>query len=558
MIKALDGIEIFERYVNDVLSRSCVVGLNVFNAVKRHADDIKKKWDYYFDKRIADLAIKLFPVVFRHTVGSKFDAKPFHLAPWQAFIVGMIFGWRRKDGRRRFRVCYVSLGRKNGKSTLAAAIAILMAGFDGEAQAQVYIGATRLDQSKIIHFEAERMVRKSKHLQDMTEVRSLQINFQGSNSYIRPLGSDKPFDGLNPHCVIFDELHAWKEFHRPFYDTLTTGSAARTQPLRFTITTAGDNRSLIWKEENQYAIEVAAGRHADESYLSFVACMDQGDDMFDEKNWPKSIPNLGISIDAEQIREESNRYQSTPQGRNRFARYYANIEVSSTEQAIDPAEWDACQVEELSNWKSADAITAAIDAGGMNDLMALALVARFKDGVESNGKPKYRYELKTFSYLDNDTSRDLNQQPWLGWKQTNKIRFSSNLFATVRDDVTAMMKEFGGRQIGFDPWNMQQMGEELQADGFSCVKITQSRYNMHEPTQLLLDLISKRRIRHDGSSPVYRWALGNLVVNADANDRWMPDRKQSGDKIDPVVASIMALRLASLAPAKPRGPLFVS
>jgi len=564
LIATSEGVSIFNHYVADVLEGRCVVGGHVKNAVARHIKDLERTdWDFYFDPRPADVAIQMFPLIFKHTIGSEHDNKPFNLSPWQAFIVGSIFGWRRKPvgtGRssRRFRVCYVSLGRKNGKSTLAAAIAILLCGFDDEAQAQVYIGATRRDQSKIIFDEAGRMCRKSDYLQKMTDLRALQINFPKNNGYIRPLGSDKAFDGLNPHCVIFDELHAWKEHHRDFYDTLTTGTAARSQPLRFTITTAGDNHSFIWKEENNHAIEVAAGRIEDDSLLAFVACMDEGDDIYDESNWPKSIPNLGISIDPVNIREEANRTKHTPQGKNKFARYYANIEVTSTEQAIDPKEWDACQVETLSNWKKADCITAGIDAGGANDLMALTFIARFKDGVETSGKPGFRYELKSSCYMDIDTNRDVKQQPWGAWKQTGKIKFTSNLFASVKEDLIKFMREHGGKQVAFDPWNMIQLGEELQSEGFQSIKIIQSRSLMHEPTSLLLDLIRKRRITHDGSQPVFRWALGNLVINTDANNRWMPDKKQSGDKIDPVVAGILALRLASLAKQKPRGAAFVS
>lgn len=570
MISQVCGIDVFNQYIDDVLNERIVVGSYVRKAVERHVADLEKAkggWDYYFDESKVDLVVRMFPLVFAHTAGTQHAGKPFHLEPWQAFIIGSLYGWRRTekvkrgDGSefnpRRFRVCYVTLGRKNGKSTLAAALGILFGGFDGEDQAQVYIGATRRDQAKMIFEEATRMCTQCERLQKIADVRVSQINFPDA-SYMRLVPSNKGLSGPNPSCVLFDELHEWTETHRPFYDTLTTGHVARQQPLRFTITTAGDNHSYIWKEEDSYAAEVVSGSLEDDSYFSFIARLDSGDDIFDERMWPKSMPNLGVSINADQIREEANRFGNTPQGRNRFSRYYANVEVSATEQAIDPAEWDACQVKELSNWKTAEAITAAIDAGGVNDLMALAFVARFKDGVEQNGKPKYRYEIKSKCYIDSDTSRDIRQQPFAGWIQTEKIIKTPNLYATVRNDLVKMMREFGGKQIGFDPWNMIQMGEELMSDGFQSVKINQSRSILHHPTAMLLELIRKRRITHDGTQPVFRWALGNLVLNVDNNDRWMPDKKNSGDKIDPVVSAIMALRLASLAPSKPRGSLFVS
>ncbi len=553
------AIDAFNGYVDDVANGRIVACIHVKNAVERHLRDVGRLGDadfpYTFDRLAAERAIEAFPMLFRHTIGAYADA-PFTLSPWQAFIVGSIFGWKDSQKRRRFRRVYVSIGRKNGKSTLAAGLAILLAAFDGEQQSQVYIGATKVDQAKVIFSEAKRMIGKSPYLSKIADSRVSQINIDKSDSYIKPLGSDRAFDGLNPHGIIFDELHAWKETHRPFYDTLTTGSASRSQPLRFTITTAGDNKSLIWKEENDYAVEVASGRVQEENYFVYVASLDKGDDLFDEANWIKSLPNLGVSVSVEYIREQAREAQISPQARNRFARYFGNTEVTSAEQAIDPALFDLC-IGEFSDWNEADVVCGAIDAGGRNDLGVTAQVARFPDGLD-DGKPQYRYECKINCFMDSDTTRDLTAMPWHAWVYTDKLKVTSHLFNDMRDTLSADMQEFGQRQIGFDPWNMQQMAEEFQSDGFECVRIGQNRFTMHEPLNLFLELIRKRKIRYDGSNPMLRWAIGNLVINSDSNGRWMPDRKMSADKIDPVVAVIMALRLASLAPSRRRGPLFIS
>lgn len=511
---------------------------------------------YYFDREKADKAIGAFPILFRHTIGAYADS-PFVLSPWQAFIVGSIFGWKCEDGTRRFRRAYVSIGRKNGKSTLASGIAILLAAFDGEQQSQVYIGATKVDQAKVIFDEAKRMCGKTP-LNRVSSILKTVLEFPSTSSYIKPLGSDKAFDGLNPQCVLFDELHAWKELHRPFYNTLTTGSASRRQPLRFTITTAGDSKSQIWQEENKHAVDIVSGRVQEESYFVYVACLDKGDDIFDERNWIKSLPNLGVSVDIGYIREQAREAQTSPQSRNKFARYFANIEVSSAEQAIDPALWDACKVEALSDWSLADVVCGGIDNGGKDDLAATAMVARFHDGTDEDGKPVYRYEVKTREFIDVDTKRDLKEQPWESWVRNGKLFVSSQVSADLRDSLAESMIAVGFRQIGLDPWNTRQIGEELQAEGFEPVNISQTRANMNEPLTLFLNLIRKGKITHDGSSPILRWAIGNLVIDKDVSDRWMPSKKHSADKIDPVVAVLMALRLASLAPAKARGNLFIS
>lgn len=555
------GVKLLDSYVSGVTSGDIVVGSHVRAAVERHVKDLERQFTdefpFRFDRDLADFAVSGFPILFRHTIG-KHAGDPFVLAPWQAFIIGSLFGWVDANRKRRFRRSYVTLGRKNGKSTLAAGIAILLAAFDGEEQAQVFIGATKADQAKIVFMEADRMVKKSPRLARMADCRVVQINFPSTNSYIRPLGSDRAFDGLNPHCIVLDELHAWKEQNRPFYDTITTGSAARSQPLRFTITTAGDTNSTLWKEENHFSIEVVHQRIQEETYFVFNACIDKDDDPLDETSWPKAMPNLGVSVDIDYIREKAREAAVSPQAKNRFVRYFANREVSSNEQAIDPQLWDACAVSELTNWRKANAVCAAIDAGGMNDLMSYSLVARFPDGVNGEGQARYRYEVTTRSYIDVDTSRNLNESPWLEWIQTGKLIVCSDLYARVREDIMSDMRANKCRKVGFDPWNMQQLGEELVRAGFDAEKIPMNRYSMHEPTTLFLDLIRRHKLTHDGTDSLMRWSIGNLVVNVDSNNRWMPDKKRSGEKIDPVVSTIMALRLASLAKARSRGNLFVA
>jgi phage terminase large subunit-like protein len=548
-------------YIHGVLDGSIVAGRHVIATVERHAADIDRQntdgFEFVFDRELAEFAIEAFPMLFRHTIGQHADT-PFELSPWQAFIVGSLFGWVDHERLRRFRRAYVSVARKQGKSTLAAGIAILMAAFDNEEQAQVYIGATKFDQAKIVFNEAQRMIRRSAILQRLFDCKVAQLNHTRTNSYIRPLGSDKAFDGLNPHVIVLDEIHAWKEQHRPFFNTIRTGSAARSQPLLFLITTAGDNLSTIWKEENKYAIDVSEGRVVDEITFGFVACLDPSDDIFDESAWPKAMPNLGVSVQAEYFRQEAIKARESNQEKNVFTRYYANREVTSNEQAIDPSFWDDCLVTELGDWRKASAVCAGIDAGGVNDLMAYSIVARFPDGVDDDKRPRWRYELRSQCYIDAETTRNLKESPWLDWVQSKKLIVTSNLYARVREDLIADMLRYKVKQVGFDPWNMQQMAEEMQRAGFEPIRIQQSRYAMHEPTSMLLDLIRKKKITHDGTQPIYRWALGNLVVNVDANNRWMPDKKKSGEKIDPVVASIMALRCASLAAQRPRGNLFVS
>ena len=552
-------IDVFNGYVSGVTNGEITVGRFVRLAVERHLKDVARqgteRFPYTFDEHAAAQAISAFPALFRHTIGT-YAGSPFELAPWQAFIVGSIWGWKDRNNLRRFRRAYVTLARKNGKSTLAAGICILLAQFDGEQAAQVFIGATKVDQAKLIFNEASRMIGASENLRHLADRRVLQINFDSTNSFIRPLGSDRAFDGLNPSGIIFDELHAWKEQHRAFYDTLTTGSASRSQPLRFTITTAGDTNSLLWIEEETIAKSLVEGTYEEESYFAYIATLDKEDDPFDEANWPKSMPNLGISVSADYVREQTREAKVSKVAENRFKRYFANVQVSPNEAAIELTKFDSCEGE-LSDWLQADVVTCGIDMGGRNDLAALAYCARFADGENEDGERQYRYEIKTKAYMDSDTSRDLNEMPWLQWKDNGLLNVVPYVHTAIYDEVMQEFPKLLGKQVGFDPWSTQQLAEQLDQEGFQCIVIQQNRFKLHEPTTLLLDLIEKKKIRHDGDS-ILRWCCGNMVLSIDNASRIMPDKKNSSEKIDCAVAAIMALKLASLAPESPRGPLFIT
>ena len=552
-------IDVFNEYVSGVVGGDITVGKYVRLAVERHLKDVERQgteeFPYTFDEHAAGQAISAFPALFRHTIGS-YAGQPFELAPWQAFVIGSIWGWKNAKNLRRFNRAYVTLGRKSGKSTLAAGIAILMAAFDKEQQAQCFIGASKMDQAKIIFEECKRMIGSSPHLRDQFDRRALQINHDATNSFIRPLGSDRSFDGLNPSLVLFDELHVWREQHRGFYDTLTTGSASRSQPLRFTITTAGSTSSLIWLEEESLAKDLMMGKFTEEKYFAFIAQLDEEDDIFLESNWIKSLPNLGISVSPDYIREAAAEAKASKVAENRFRRYYANIQVSPLEAAIDMQKWASCE-EPLSDWSTADCVTAGVDIGGVNDMCAVAYVARFPDGSDEDGKPTYRYEAKTHAFMDVDSSRDLNEMPWLQFIDGGHIEMTGYIHNSVYDHLKKTMLEHRSKQIAFDPWNSQQLAEELDKEGFEPVQVQQNRFKMNEPCMMLLDLIEKRKIRHH-DEPVLNWTAQNLVFDIDSAGRVLPSKKESSGKIDNIVALLMALKLAALAPERPRGPMFIS
>jgi phage terminase large subunit-like protein len=549
-------------YIDGVLSGEIVACKRVKAAVRRHLNDLERQstpeFPYYFDSRWAGAVCDYFPAMLRHSIG-EYEGNPLDLEPWQYFGLWVAFGWKRDaDSSRRFRKIYWSMGRKNGKSTLSAGVCHFAACADvnpktgrPESVGQVLLTATKKEQADVVYSECSRMRKRSAIIQKMSDEKNEQIIYTHNGSYIRKVSSDKPFDGLNPHLVVMDELHAWGEYHRKFYDTMLTGFAARTQPLQFIVTTAGADDSHLWRENYEHACNILDGVFTDETTFAMVYELDEGDDLGDESLWIKANPNIGVSVKVDFLREEWNRCKHTPIGRNRFKRYYCNQMVTSTERAFDPGMFEQC-VGDLSDWREADAVGAGVDLGSRDDLSAYALCARFPIGHSDDGKPLYRYEIQSQAYIADDTKRSLAEMPWTTWIYEGEIIKSRYATEDLQADLLAKCVEYGVEMLAYDPHNGQQMGEAMTREGVNAVRMPQNQSNFNEPIRDFLKLVREGRIRFSRSG-VLRWAAGNAKICSDRQERWMFDKRDSDEKIDPIVAAVMAFRVASLAPERFRG-----
>ena len=559
---------IVDRYIDDVLSGRVLTCKSARAAVQRYVDDLERQhsdeFPYYLSLDAASAACDFFPGMLRHSIG-KCAGKPFVLEPWQAFGIWNIFGWKRtQDRTRRFRRFFWTMARKNGKSCMGSGVALLgaMADFNPftgrpEDVAEVILCATKKEQvEKVMYAEIERMRLQSPHVKAMSTPINRQITFSHNQGYIRCIGSDKPFDGLNPHMVLMDEKHAWREHHRKFYDTMVTGSGNRSQPIIGDFTTAGDDTSQLWQEDYNYASGVVRGDFKDESYFSYIFELDEQDDPLDESLWIKANPNLGVSISVEYLQEQAAKAKTSPVDLNRFTRYHGNRKVSAFERFILPADWDDL-AENLSTWRDADAITAGIDLGGRDDLASFAIVARFPIDEDDEGNIIWRYEATTKSFIVDETHRDLAKQPWVGWIANGELTVSRYVVAALRDEFLAMADEQGVRAVAYDPYNAAQLGDELSQAGLEVLKMPQNHFQFHEPMQELTAAIREKRFTPDNTDNILRWCALNMMTTTNAQGKMMPDKRNSSEKIDAAVALLMALRLAMLAPSRPSGSLFI-
>jgi phage terminase large subunit-like protein len=544
-----DPIDDMEAYASDILSgkiRSCE---SITGAIERHYRDLEMAgsddFPYYFDKEHARNVCNFYPTVMRHSIG-KNAGQPFILQPWQNFAVASIFGWKHQETQlRRFSKAYISVARKNGKSTLAAALCTYCAGFDYnpvaggfENVAQVVLAASKKEQAeRVTMAECVRMRGQSDLLKDMSEHKNRQITFAHNHGHIITVGSDKAFDGLNPSVVQIDELHSFR----------SSGNQ---------MTTAGSTSSEVWKAEWKYATGVAKDEFKDESYFCLSYEVDADDDPLDPENWIKANPCLGVTLTDEYLEDQAKPARQDSVALNRFTRYHGNYLVSNLDSAFNIDLWDEC-AGQLSDWSEADGLGCGIDLGARDDLASVSLVARFEtedytEDEDGNRSPIYRYEAKSWSYIATDSLRDLSAKPFSDFIQDGLLTRSKFPLSELERDASRYCREHGCYQVSIDPYQAQKTGENLEQEGLEVVSMAQSTRYFNEPIGELRACISDGRFRHDGNE-LLRWAMGNAVLVTDRQDRVMYAKNESEEKIDPCVAMTMAFARAMAAPSRSDG-----
>lgn len=545
----MDVLRTLNDYCDDVLTGRRVAGRQQIAAVERFKRDLKRAQEpgcpYYFDVRKATIAIR-FIALLEHTTG-KFDRTPFILENWQVFIVANLFGWRWKEtGKRRFRKAHIEIGRKNGKTGLAAAIALVLFVMDGESRAEVYVAATKRAQSKLCWQEAERFRGRNGWLAERISSTPSEYLMTGlDDSIFRALGGDGGGDdGLNPSAVIFDEIHEWKnEGHLKLWDKMRTGSSARSQPLFITITTAGDTKSYLWKSERKYAEAVARGEQIDDTLFVFICALDPDDDILDPANWPKANPGLDTIKDRTDMEALANEARINPTAERQLKRYHCNLMVEPTAQGISAAVWKKGNkpLPDLSG----RICFGAIDLGWRDDLAAFWLV--FPPPAKSLGD----WYTLGWALCPQQGTRDLSQGDWQQWMNEGLLIATDGATTDVEQLkalVKAARQKYKLQGIALDGNNARQLGTELETSGLIVVEHGQKGIHYNEPLRSLKATCNEGRLIH-GDNPLLNWCIGNMVV-AISGGLMRPAKEHSRDKIDPAVAMIMAYSLALFGPGK--------
>lgn len=526
-----------------------------------------EKYGAWFDHAAADAAVAFFRRYLRHTE-AEWWGKPFQLQPWQEHdIIRPAFGWKREDGTRLYRTVWLEIPRKNGKTELAAGIALLLLVADGEMGGQVYSMAVNADQAKIVFKKAGVMVGLSEELSRSAEVFKTSIYVPQLMAAFQPLSSSPGSKhGFSPSGAVADELHEWPDGE--LHDVVHKGTAARRQPLEVLITTAGQYGSGYGWEMHEYAVKVRDGVIEDPTFLAVIYAADPDDDWTDPKVWAKANPNLGVSVKEEYLATECAKAKGNPRQENNFRRYHLNQWTAQETRWLPMADWDACNIcpvrlEDLAGRRC----WGGLDLSAVNDLSALALVAARDEG---GWDVWWRFWLPKAGLAERIRRDRVPFDQWIrdGWivpTEGNVVDYDviREQISGVRPDGsyaphgTAIAEIVDLQELAIDRWNSTQITTQMTGDGITVVPFGQGYGSMSAPSKELERLVLAHELNH-GGNPVARWMASCVSVQEDGADNIKPvkpDRRKSSARIDGIVAAIMALGRAMVDDGEREGNL---
>ena len=493
----------------------------------------------HYDKKKADRAVTFIENLC-HTKG-KWAGTPFWLLPWQEQLIRDIFGIVKPDGNRQFRTAFVEICKKVGKSELAAAVALYLLYADNEPSAEVYGAAADRQQASIVFDVAKQMVEMSPALMKRSKLMGATkriVNYSNAGYYQVLSAEVGGKHGFSVSGLVFDEIHT--QPNRQLYDVLTKGSSdARQNPLHFIITTAGNDRHSIAYELHTKAVDILEGRRVDPTFYPVVYGLKDDEDWEDEENWYKVNPSLGYTVDIERLRDAYREAKQNPADEITFKWLRCNMWVSSTVAWIPDAIYmRGNESIEAASLEGRDCY-AGLDLSSTGDITALVLIFPPRDENE-------KYVLLPYFWIPEETiSRRVkaNSVPYDIWEKQGYIMSTEGNvihYDFIEKFIIYLSEKYHILEIAVDRWNATQMIQNLEGEGFTIVPFGQGFSSMSAPTKEFYRLLMEGRIIH-GGNPVLRWMAGNVVIDTDPAGNIKVTKAKSKEKIDGIVAAIMAL-----------------
>jgi phage terminase large subunit-like protein len=496
--------------------------------------------DSHYDKAAADYAVGFIECL-SHTKGI-WAGKKFELIPWQERIIRDVFGILKPNGYRQFNTAYIEIPKKNGKSELAAAVALLLTCGDGEERAEVYGCAADRQQASIVFEVAADMIRMCPALNKRCKIlgATKRIIYQPTNSFYQVLSAEAySKHGFNISGVLFDELHT--QPNRKLYDVMTKGSGdARMQPLYFLITTAGTDTHSICYEVHEKAKDILAGRKIDPTFYPVIYGADEADDWTNPKVWKKANPSLGVTIGMDKVKDACNSAKQNPAEENSFRQLRLNQWVKQAVRWMPMDKWDACDAPVSEDDLEGRVCYGGLDLSSTTDLTSFCLVFP-PDDPEEGIYTVLPYFWVPEETLDLRVKRD--HVPYDIWEKQGYIKTTEGNvihYGFMEKFIESLGERFNIREIAYDRWGATQISQDLENYGFTVVPMGQGFASMSPPTKGLMTLVLQKRIAH-GGHPVLRWNMDNIYIRTDPAGNIKADKSKSTEKIDGAVAMIMGL-----------------
>lgn len=537
-----DYFEIACQYAEDVINGDIPACKQVILACERQFNDLQDDaLPYLFSVERANHVCKFIELL-PHIKG-EWKGQPIKLEPPQIFILTTVFGWIDHDGFRRFKTAYIELPRKNAKSTLSSGVALYCLLADGEGAPEVYSAATTRDQARIVFNDAARMVNLSAGLRNRFKVQVsgktvFNSIFKEDGSVFKPLSRDQGgnLDGLNVHCSVIDELHAHKT--REIFDVIETATGARKQPLLWLITTAGFNRAGICYEQRDYAQKILNGTHQDNEYFAVIYTIDDDDDWATPEAWEKANPLWGVSVNPKDLERKCRKAVEMPSATNNFLTKHLNVWVNADTAWMDMRKWDSLADHslEIKDFVGYDACIG-LDLASKIDIAAKIIL--FKKEIE--GKDHY-YLFGTY-WLPEETVDNASNSQYQGWVRQGHIHETDGSiidYDEIEAEIIFDCSNYMVRECAYDPFQATQLSTHLIEQGITMVEVRPTVLSFSEPMKEFEALVTDGRIHHNGC-PVFTWMLSNVVAHRDNKDNIYPRKEFEQNKIDGVVAALMAL-----------------
>ena len=487
-----------------------------------------------FDENKA-IRVKKFIERLKHSKG-EYAGRNFILEDWQYNdIIRPLYGTINPDGTRQYRICLIMVAKKNGKTTLAAALALYHLFADQEMGGEVYAAATDRPQSSLTFNESANMVKQSPSLTRKSKIVDSQkriVNYR-TNSFYRAIPANVPSShGVNASFAVYDELHA--AANRKLFDILLTSMGTRRQPLLVIITTAGFDRHSILYEQYDYAKKILSGVIKDKTFLPVIYEADEKDDWQDEKVWHKANPALGTFRKLDDMRSLANKAKEIPALQNTFKRFYLDMWTQQETKWLPIEKWDACPNKFDIKKLKGKICYGGLDLSSTTDLTAFSLI--FPE----------EYKIITHCFIPKEKMLEKEAKdkvPYSIWEKQGYINATEGNvvdYAFIEDKVKKEAEKYQIKEIGYDRWNADYLVQRLIAEGnIEMIPVGMGFASMNAPTKYLEALILDKKINH-GGNPVTRWNFDNVMMKEDPAGNIKPDKSKSTQKIDAIVSIIIA------------------